>query len=144
MQLKINYKKILMQRYIIYPLFVGFVTYLILDVISAFPTMNEVMMQYSLYNTLKQYGIDLTFEQGQLLYSYLVGYAFGTISMFSKHVKKAIGFGLISLGMTIVQYYMCFYFFSTLSIFLLVIEILFIIPAFICIRLFKFSFLKNA
>jgi hypothetical protein len=120
---KINFKKMLLQRYVLYPIIVGSITYLLLDFISATP-MKDVMNQYSLYNTIDQmFGVRISFEDGQILYSYLVGFAFGTISQVTKHIKKSIRIGFVSLVITLIQYYMCFYLFSTIAFFVIPLEI---------------------
>ncbi|CAI6330871.1 hypothetical protein [Bacillus subtilis] len=139
--MKVNFKKMLFQRYVLYPLFVGTITYLLLDFISATP-MKNVMTQYSLYHTIEQiFGIKVSFEDGQLMYSYLVGYSYGTLSQITRYISNAVRIGCLTLLIILLQYYMCFYLFSTLSFFFIPLELTVLLFVFVfgygSVKIFK-------
>lgn len=136
----------LLQRYILYPLFVGTITYLLLDFISA-TQMKTVMTQYSLYHTIEQvFGKKISFEDGQLMYSYLVGYSYGTLSQITRYISNSVRIGCLTLLMVLLQYYMCFYLFSTLSFFFIPLEltVLLFVFTFGCRRVKIFKGFKKA
>lgn len=128
-------KKMLFQRYILYPLIIGFITYKVLDFVSA-TSMKDAINQFGLYGMIDQtFGIKLSYEEGKYIYSYVVGFAYGTISQVFKIHKMRIG--LITGVLAMLKYYMCFYLFGTMAFFWIPIEVTLIVLIFIAVKLFK-------
>lgn len=131
----LSIKKMLFQRYILYPIIIGFVTYHVLGFVAVTP-LKEAINQFGLYGMIDQtFGIELSYEEGKLIYSYVVGFAYGTVSQFIKiHKMKA---GLFTIILALLKYYMCFYAFGTIAFFWIPIEVVLIVFISIIMKLLK-------
>ncbi|MEK5105024.1 hypothetical protein MKX83_24085 [Cytobacillus sp. FSL M8-0252] len=133
--MRIDIRKIILQRYLLYPLIIGFFTYHVLNFIEV-TEMKDIVHQYGMYSMIKNVtGIDLSFEEGKIIYCYVVGFAYGTISQFFKIHKMRIG--LFTLVLFLLKYYMCFFMFGTLALFWIPLEISLFLLITLIILVFK-------
>ncbi|MCM3227537.1 hypothetical protein M3602_17710 [Terribacillus saccharophilus] len=128
-----NFKKYFFRQFLIYPLIVGFITYHVLDFISV-TQWKDLVDTFGIYSVVEQFtGIRISFEQGQIAYSYLVGFAYGTLAPFTRILQV----GILKPLVILVQYYMCLFLFSTIAIAVIPLEVIVLAIAFVVLKSFQ-------
>lgn len=135
MSFKLNFKKMLLQRYIIYPLIIGTITVQILSAMQG-TSLNDLINQHGLYAMIdKILGVQVSYDEGKYIYGYVVGFAYGTISQLIK--VRSFGKGLIAIILFLIKYYMCFFFLGTLAFFWIPLEVITIAFGFFLYIIFR-------